>query len=139
MVGSYETSRKFSSFFSSLASLIITHIEHKASKSGSQLPSSSKTPRPKNVRYEKPPNTSPIPSACGKKPSTSSPQHPMPRSSSLGLLKSSPALARPRPPGIDEHLHRQFQIPEIPKTLHGPRPNLSTTIQQHRRLRLIRS
>jgi hypothetical protein len=49
------------------------------------------------------------------------------------------ALARFRPLGIDEHLHHHFQIPQIRKTLHGPRPNPSTTIQQHHRLRLIRS
>ena len=49
-----------------------------------------------------------------------------PGTSSLRLLKSShptvrAALARPRPLGIDEHLHRHFQIPKIPKNSTWPK------------------
>ena len=66
------------------------NILDKASRSGLQLPSSSKTLWLKNACYEKPSNTSPTPPACGKKPSTSSPQHLVPGSSSLRAVEIIP-------------------------------------------------
>ena len=73
-----------------LSSPMPFNISDKASRSGSQLLSSSKTLWPKNVCYKKPSNTSPTPPAYGKKLSTSSPQHLVPGSSSLWAVKIIP-------------------------------------------------